>query len=221
MTRMNEGVMVIEERPARAPDRLPELVAHDPCVSDEELVRAACRDRDEFAQLYLRYADRVYRFALARTRSTALADDIVGDTMLAAIEGLHNFDPSKGSFAGWLFTIASRRVSDRERRQRQFWNFLSRRPPAPADFEQEEDALASTLRGEQRTRVRDAIGRLSERHQQIVLLRYVAELPIRDISEMLDISEGAVKMRLNRALQHLADDLGEERVETTTARRRG
>jgi RNA polymerase sigma-70 factor (ECF subfamily) len=184
--------------------------------SDEMLVAAALRNRDDFAQLYLRYADRVYRFALARTRSATLADDIVSDTMVAVLEGLHTFDARKGSFPGWLFTIASRRIADRDRRQRQFWSFLARRPPGPSDFEQEEDALTSTLRAEQRELVRTAIGRLSETHQQAVLLRYVAELPIRDIGAVLGITEGAVKMRLNRALQHLARELGEDHVEAPT-----
>lgn len=187
-------------------------VGADRASSDALLVAAACRDREAFGQLYERYADRIYRYALARTRSATAADDIVSDTMVAALEGLHSFDLNKGSFAGWLFTIASRRIADRARKQYQFWHFLERRPPAPVEFEQE-SALETTLRGEQRDRVRAAIGRLSERHQQIVLLRYAAELPIRAVGDVLGISEGAVKMRLNRALQHLARELGDDRVE--------
>jgi RNA polymerase sigma factor (sigma-70 family) len=175
-------------------------------VSDEMLVALALENRERFSDLYLRYADRIYRYAIGRTRSATTADDIVSDTMIAALEGLHTFNAAKGSFAGWLFTIASRRIADRDRKQRQFWKFLERRPPSAADFEGE-DALASALRSEQQDRVRAAIATLSERHQQVILLRYVADLPIRDVGEVLDISEGAVKMRLNRAMQVLAKEL--------------
>lgn len=175
-------------------------------LSDEALVTLALVSRERFSELYLRYADRIYRYAIGRTRSTTTADDIVSDTMIAAMEGLHTFNAAKGSFAGWLFTIASRRIVDRERKQRQFWKFLERRPPSEADFEGE-DALTSALRTEQQDRVRAAIAQLTERHQQVILLRYVADLPIRDVGEVLDISEGAVKMRLNRAMQALAKEL--------------
>lgn len=175
-------------------------------LSDEMLVARALESRERFSELYLRYSDRVYRYAIGRTRSATIADDIVSDTMIAAMEGLHTFNAAKGSFAGWLFTIASRRIVDRDRKQRQFWKFLERRPPSAADFEGE-DALTSALRSEQQECVRAAIARLTERHQQVILLRYVADLPIRDVSDVLDISEGAVKMRLNRAMQALAKEL--------------
>jgi RNA polymerase sigma-70 factor (ECF subfamily) len=175
--------------------------------SDEALAVAARSDADCFAQLYLRYGNRVYRYALGRTRSASVADEIVSDTMLSALEGINTFNPERGSFASWLFTIASRRIADRNRKSHQLWRFLARRP---THEEHDEDALTTTLRIEQRDDVRAAIGRLSEPHQQVVLLRYVAELPIADISEMLDISEGAVKMRLQRALKKLAEELGRD-----------
>lgn len=197
-------------RDASLTGQLPEALASPAAhtLPDEALVALALEQRERFGELYLRYADRVYRFALARTRSAALADDIVSDTMIAALEGLRGFDARKGSFAGWLFTIAARRIADRDRKQRQFWNFLQRRPPSAADWE-EEDALASTLRGETQARVRAAIASLSERHREVIELRYLAELPIRDIAAVLDTTEGAVKMRLNRAMQALARELGE------------
>jgi RNA polymerase sigma-70 factor (ECF subfamily) len=197
-------------RPEQAGDRrelVPSDYAHSPSVlSDEALVTLALENRERFSDIYLRYADRVYRYAIGRTRSATIADDIVSDTMIGAMEGLHSFNPAKGSFAGWLFTIASRRIADRDRKQRQFWRFLERRPPSESDYVGE-DALASALRTEQQDRVRAAIARLSERHQQVILLRYVADLPIRDVGEVLEISEGAVKMRLNRAMQVLAKEL--------------
>jgi len=175
-------------------------------LGDEALVTLALESRERFSELYLRYADRIFRYAIGRTRSATIADDIVSDTMIAAMEGLHTFNPAKGSFAGWLFTIASRRIVDRSRKQQQFWKFLERRPPSEADFVGE-DALVSALRSEQQDRVRAAIATLTERHQQVILLRYVADLPIRDVGDVLDISEGAVKMRLNRAMQALAKEL--------------
>jgi RNA polymerase sigma-70 factor (ECF subfamily) len=175
--------------------------------SDEALALAARTDADCFAQLYLRYSNRIYRYAIGRTRSATAADDIVSDTMMSAMEGINGFNPDRGSFASWIFTIASRRIADRDRKSRQLWRFLARRGHHD---EHDEDALTTTLRLERRDDVRRAISRLSDQHQQVVLLRYVAELPIATISEILDISEGAVKMRLQRALKRMALELEED-----------
>jgi RNA polymerase sigma-70 factor (ECF subfamily) len=125
---------------------------------------------------------------------------------MSAMEGINGFNPDRGSFASWIFTIASRRIADRDRKSRQLWRFLARRGHHE---EHDDDALTTTLRLERRDDVRRAINRLSDQHQQVVLLRYVAELPIATISEILEISEGAVKMRLQRALKRLAVELEE------------
>ena len=174
-------------------------------TSDEDLALAARVDTRRFETLYERYADRLYRYALSRTGSPEAAADIVSQTMIAALEGLERFDPDRGSFAAWLFTIAGRRIADRSRAHRRLQRYLATRwrPVEP-----EEDPLDRIDRDADRADIRAAVQRLSDTHREVVLLRHVAELPIAEIAATLNISEGAVKMRLNRALKQLANDLG-------------
>ena len=174
-------------------------------ISDEELALAARVDARRFETLYERYAERLYRYAASRTGSPEAAADIVSQTMLAALEGLERFEPARGSFAAWLFTIAGRRIADRHRAHRRLLRYLRARwrPDPPA-----EDPLDQIDRDAERALVRAAVRRLSDTHREVILLRHVAELPIAEIAATLNISEGAVKMRLNRARKHLADDLG-------------
>jgi len=174
-------------------------------ASDEDLALAARADARHFAPLYERYAERLYRYAASRTGSPEAAADIVSQTMLAALEGLERFEPARGSFAAWLFTIAGRRIADRHRAHRRLLRYLRARwrPDPPA-----EDPLDQIDRDAERALVRAAVRRLSDTHREVILLRHVAELPIAEIAATLNISEGAVKMRLNRARKHLADDLG-------------
>jgi RNA polymerase sigma-70 factor (ECF subfamily) len=174
-------------------------------ISDEDLALAALHDARRFETLYERYADRLYRYALSRTGSPEAAADIVSATMLAALEGLARFDPAKGSFSAWLFTIAGRRIADRRRAYHRFRRFLTtRRLSAPS----EDSPLDLIDRNEDRIAVRAAVERLSDNHREVILLRYIAELHIAEIAAALGISEAAVKMRLNRAMKHLADALG-------------
>jgi RNA polymerase sigma-70 factor (ECF subfamily) len=184
-------------------DTLPVIGDRDD--EDAALVALALVDQAAFVHLYTRYADRLYWYALGRTASDAIADDVVSETMIAAIEGLRRFDPTKGSFASWLFTIAARRVADRERSHRRFWRAAMRwwYPPEPLD-----DSAEIVQRNDEARRVRQALADLSHDDRELILLRYGAELTSQQIADILDLTPGAVRMRLSRLRERLARELG-------------
>ncbi|HVX29681.1 MAG TPA: sigma-70 family RNA polymerase sigma factor, partial [Nitrolancea sp.] len=127
--------------------------------SDAELALAARSTPRAFVQLYQRYADRLYRYAAGLTGSTSQADDIVSDTMIAAFEQLHRFDPTRGSFAGWLFTIARRRMVDDQRRLSRLRRAFQRHGPESSVAD---DPLVSVIRSEDAARLRAALLRLTK-----------------------------------------------------------
>ena len=180
-------------------------------ADDLALVMAARRDRDEFAHLYRRYTHQVYRYALARTGSATVADDIVGDAMLAAFEGLARFDPARGSFSGWLFTIVHRRVTDWERGQRRGWQLLARQRAVHVGASGRDDLLDATIRRDEVAGVQAAIARLRPADREVVLLRYSAELSSEEIGHVLGVSRNAARTRLSRALDRIANDLRDTR----------
>lgn len=66
-------------------------------------------------------------------------------------------------------------------------------------------------RAETQSRVRRALSRLSDEHRQVLLLRYMQELDYGEIAAALEVSEGTVKSRINRAkarLRELLTDTG-------------
>lgn len=175
-------------------------------VGDEDVAAAAMEDLALFDELYHRFADRVYRYALARTGSPETAADITGDVMVAAMESIHRFDSRRAPFSAWLFTIAHRKVVDHHRSQRRWLNWISRQPAPPPLAD---NALGGALAGERQREIQTALASLPANQRDVVILRYIADLPIRDIGSVLGISEGAVKMRLQRAMQHLSRELKE------------
>jgi RNA polymerase sigma-70 factor, ECF subfamily len=182
--------------------------ASDQANADEHLVTLSRHDRAYFAELYDRYANRLYRYALAHTGSVTAAEDIVSETMLAAIVGLHRFDPNRGAFAGWLFGIASRQIHASKRRRGRFLRLLPRAwEPEPID----DDVLITIVRGTDAARLRELLQQLPERDREIVLLRYGAELTSAEIGDVLSMNGGAVRVRLMRVLQRLATELGDAR----------
>lgn len=174
-----------------------------PVISDEDLVRAALEDTRHFRLLYERYADRIYWFALPHTRSAAVADDVVSETFLAAIERLEYFNPERGSFAGWLFTIARNKLIDHQRYHRRLWRFVSRHSQRHG-LEAEQDAMDLILREERIARVQAAFRQLPAADQEVLGLRYSAGLSSREISEVVGISDAAVRKRLSRATDRIA-----------------
>ena len=175
---------------------------------DEDLVMAARRDRQAFSPLYERYAPRVYRYARARTGSDTIAEDVLSETMLGALEALDRYDARRGSFASWLFTIATRRIIDRQRRDSRFRQLLERawEPPGAED-----DTLTTLVRGDDARRLRGSLTALPDRDRDLILLRYSAELTSAEIGAVVGMSAGAVRIKLMRLLDQLANDLGEER----------
>ncbi len=59
--------------------------------AEQRLVQSSQRDPRRFAQLYDRYFDRIYAFALTRTGNRAAAEDVTADTFRQAFENLSRF----------------------------------------------------------------------------------------------------------------------------------
>jgi RNA polymerase sigma-70 factor (ECF subfamily) len=66
------------------------------------------------------------------------------------------------------------------------------------------------LLAELRRRVRLVLAQLDEGDREVLVMRYLEQLPFSDIAEVLDLSQGAVKMRHTRALRRLRDLLGSD-----------
>src|SRR5438045_3294484 len=89
--------------------------------SDEELLRQMLAgDADAFDQLYDRRQGGIYQFGLRMSGSHALAEDVTQDVFMALMRDGHQFDPARGTVAGYLFGMARHRVLRRLQRERSF-----------------------------------------------------------------------------------------------------
>lgn len=77
----------------------------------------------------------------------------------------------------------------------------------PAREQPVEAADASSLRAAERARVLAALGRLPRRQREVVVLRYYADLPVREVAAVLRIAPSAVSSSLSRALTSLTKHL--------------
>src|SRR6187401_2754020 len=105
-----------DRKPADARPAYPMTGADPGSGSDATLVRAVAEgSHDALAALYDRHADAVFASASRLTSDRGLAEEVVQETFLALWNRAETFDPSVGSLAAWLHTIARNRTVDRLR----------------------------------------------------------------------------------------------------------
>ena len=175
-------------------------------MSDEEIVTLALGDRSYFRLIYQRYADRLYRYAISRTGSHVVADDVVSESMLAALEHLDRWDPRRGTFATWLFVIAQRKIIDQQRAHRRILRIIGKVQQSWVS-RTEPDALEGLLAAERASEVQGAIAALGSSDQEVIGLRFAAGLSGSEISDVLGIQPAAARKRLSRAMQRLEQQL--------------
>jgi len=143
--------------------------------------------------------------AFARGRGAADPEDVVAETMTSVARNLGRFEGDEAAFRSWAFRIAYRRVVDDRRRasrrvvarpmaETEDWPAAVRTPDAAVD-----DLASEPMVG--------ALRRLGSEQRDVVLLRVVGELSVREVAEVMGKREGAVKMMQSRALDQLRRDL--------------
>jgi RNA polymerase sigma-70 factor (ECF subfamily) len=164
-------------------------------------ILAAQRDRAAFAPLYDRYVDQIHAYAYTLTKDKEQAEDVTAATFAKAIEELPRFQWRGVPYSAWLYRVAGNLVS-RERR-RPGWIELS--PHMAGDAVDPAAAAEALDRAEE---VRAAVALLPADQRQAVVLRFSGELRNREIAEIMERSEGAVKLLTFRALTTLRRRLG-------------
>jgi RNA polymerase sigma-70 factor (ECF subfamily) len=173
---------------------------------DARLVTAARQNRSAFVALYRRYLPRVYRYVYRRVGSQQDAEDVTALVFTEALECLEDYR-EQGSFAGWLFTIAHHRVADHHRQQRERIS-LEEVVPALSNSGPGPEALA--LQRDRLERVAQALGELTPDRQEVLTLRFFGELSNKEVAQVMDRSEAAVKMLACRAIRQLRRRCGED-----------
>lgn len=173
-------------------------------MEEKDLIcRAARGDAEAFRQLVEAYQTPAYRLA-ARMCGPDSAEDVTQEAFLAAWRALPEF---RGDcrFSTWLYRLVSNAAIDclrREKKHRDTGDVDDLELPDGGPSLQEQAERSDT-----RDAVRRALDRLSPEHRQVLLLRFMQELDYGEIARALNVSEGTVKSRINRAKSKLREVL--------------
>lgn len=166
-------------------------------------------DRNAFSKLVQAYQIPVYNLTYRMLGNAQEAEDAAQEAFLRAYKRLNTYEPDR-KFSNWILSIASHHCIDVLRRRRFVWLSVEDNPAVawlPSDDEQPDEAA---LRSERAEEVRSMLGRLAPEYRAPLVLRYWHDLSYKEIADILELSEPAVKTRLHRARLQLASLLDEQ-----------
>ena len=169
-------------------------------MDESALVRAAQTDAQAFTAIYDRYVQRLYRYCYYRTSSAHEAEDLTAQIFLAALEALPRYRQD-GHFAAWLFSIARKKVADFHRRKSHVPLEESTLPPIHIDL------AVDVEKAQRREHLLQLVQALAEEEQELIHLRYVAELSFAEMARALQRNEDAVKKSVYRLMARLKHEL--------------
>lgn len=166
---------------------------------DERVIvaQAQARDSEAFGRIYETYFEKIFRYVGLKTGFGAEAEDLTQQVFMKALESIGSYKVQGDiPFSAWLYRIAHNQVVDHLRKR-------SRRPTAELDenlpLPAKDDPAAETeLKMESRA-LMAATRQLTAAQQEVIALRFGAELPIAEVARLTGRTEGAVK-----AMQHAA-----------------
>ncbi len=162
------------------------------------------RQAIEFAELYHQYFPKVFAYVFGRVQDKELSLDIVSDVFEKAFIKKQSLR-SPDAFGSWLFTIARNEVSSHWRKekpaaravQEAAWEKeLNYQPKSPEE---------TILHKERIHSLSVLLRQLPRREQEIISLKFDAELTNREIAEVLNTSEVNVRVTIFRALRKLRE----------------
>ena len=180
-----------------------QAVPHGAAEADEDLVqRLAAGDRDAVAELYDRHAARVMGLAVRIVRNSSDAEDVVQEVFSQAWRSAPNYQPARGTVAGWLLMMARTRAIDRVR---------SRQTRRDAADGPDLDGLAADaapvpdqlIASQEASREREAKLALPVEQRTAIELAYFEGLTQSEIAERTQTPLGTVKTRIRAALTSL------------------
>jgi RNA polymerase sigma-70 factor, ECF subfamily len=176
--------------------------AADPATDADVVARVLGGERAAFAILVRRHNQRLYRACRAVVRSDADAEDAVQAAWIKAYRHLATFR-GDAAFSTWVTRIAVREATDR----------IPRNEPALVALEEinvpaQEDPEQATFATELGRVFERRLDELPDGLRSVLLLRDVLELDTAETATCLGIREEAVRVRLHRAREAMADLVG-------------
>lgn len=142
------------------------------------------------AALWDTYTPKLYGYLVHAVRDPVLAEDLLQRTWCNALASLHRYEERGHGMGAYLFAIARNEC-------RQHWRKAGRE----VGLEHAEHLPSPPRTSDAALDVERILAHLTEDDRELLRLRYITDLPVRDIARVLGISTTAASVRLHRVLR--------------------
>ncbi|MGC9521923.1 MAG: RNA polymerase sigma factor [Anaerolineae bacterium] len=169
------------------------------------LQRARRWDEAALTEIYDTFAPKIFRYVYRRTGNDDVAHDLTAETFHRFLEALKREAGPTEHLSGWLYRVAHNLIVD----------FYRREPDdPPAQLEDVDPAVPATqgehvAREQRASRTRAALMMLTPLQQQVVVLRFLEEMSLAEVAEVLNRTVGSIKALQHRAIDNLQQILAE------------
>lgn len=185
---------------------------------EDNLVKAARTDCFALGELFDHFYPLVFAYCLRRLLVRAVAEDVASEVFLKVVQGVRSFPGlSIEDFRRWIFRIATNEINAQLRQTIRRGELLEQ----AALMGKINTALSKPLLDNtspiQWQEVYEALGRLTEREQEIISLRFFAGLRHEQIADVLQLKAGTIRGALSRALERLRNCLCDQSISRQSA----
>lgn len=165
------------------------------------MLRVKAGEVEKLGLLYERYQKQLYSFFYHLTRDRAASEDLVQNVFYRIIKYRATFT-GHGKFVSWMYRMARNVNADQYRKGNPLLKASDVR-----DYEErisDRDSIDKVMiKDHELMLLATALSRLSTEKKEVLILARYQELRYREIAEVLECTEGAVKVRVHRALHDL------------------
>lgn len=178
----------------------------------EKIKQVKKGDQTAFEEVVSIFQNRIYQHCYRMIGNEHEAEELAQEAFIRAYVNIHSFDHER-KFSTWLYRIATNVTIDRLRKRKPDYYLDAEIPQAdgltmyaklPNDDRLPDDEVEGL---ELQQYIYKEIHSLSPIYRTIIILRYLEEFSLKEISEILDIPLGTVKTRIHRGRETLRKKL--------------
>lgn len=186
-------------------------------MEDEQILikKAQKGEAEAFGELYDQYLPKIYRFVRVKVSQREEAEDLTHQAFLNAWKNIGQYSPQGHTFGTWLYRIARNVVTDHYRRTSTAQEIELKETILPAQIKIDTNPAPDELLDEhiRQDRIFRAIRHLKEGEQDVLIMRFIEDMSIKEVAEVLGKTESAVKVMQHRALKKAREALEREQKE--------
>ncbi len=160
--------------------------------------------RKKFGKLYDENVEKIYRFVSLKVSGEETARDIVSETFKKGWEAFKK-NPKMKNPRAYLYRIARNLVIDHYRTKKEHLS------PEDVVLEDEKDDPKEVAElNLEMENIKKALKNLKDEYQNVVIWRYMEEMEVSEIADLMDKSENSVRVQIHRAITALEKELSQE-----------